>query len=39
MECASSLDVLKLRKLVRAEKYQRGIELLEGVVAMLTKMF
>ena len=39
MECAASLDVLKLRKLVRAEKYQRGIELLEGVVAMLTKMF
>jgi four helix bundle protein len=39
MECASSLDVLQLRKLVEAEKYQRGITLLEGVVGMLTKMF
>jgi hypothetical protein len=38
MECASSLDVLKLRKLVDAGKYDRGIELLEGVVSMLTKM-
>jgi hypothetical protein len=38
MECASSLDVLKLRKLVDARKYDRGIELLEGVVSMLTKM-
>jgi four helix bundle protein len=39
MEAAASLDVLKLRKLVTLEKYQRGIELLEGIVAMLTKMF
>ena len=39
MESASSLDVLKLRKLVKPEKYERGIELLEGIVAMLTKMF
>jgi len=38
MECASSLDVLKLRKLVSPERYERGIILLEGVVAMLTKM-
>jgi len=38
MECASSLDVLKLRKLVDARKYDRGVELLEGVVSMLTKM-
>ena len=39
MESASSLDVLKLRDLVKPERYERGIELLEGVVAMLTKMF
>lgn len=38
MECAASLDVLKLRKLVAADQYDRGIQLLEGVVAMLTKM-
>jgi four helix bundle protein len=38
MECAASLDVLKLRKLVAADRYDRGIQLLEGVVAMLTKM-
>jgi hypothetical protein len=38
MECAASLDVMRLRKLVTAERYDRGIQLLEGVVAMLTKM-
>src|SRR5262245_2557728 len=38
MECAASLDVLKLRKLVTEERYQRGTQYLEGVVAMLTKM-
>lgn len=38
MECAASLDVLRLRKLVAAPRYERGIELLESVVAMLTKM-
>ena len=38
MECAASLDVLKLRKLVAPKRYDRGIELLEEVVAMLTKM-
>jgi four helix bundle protein len=38
MESASSLDVLKLHKLVSPQRYERGIELLEGVVAMLTKM-
>ncbi|KAB2887136.1 MAG: four helix bundle protein [Kofleriaceae bacterium] len=38
MECAASLDVLKLRKLISMERYQRGLRLLEGVVAMLTKM-
>jgi four helix bundle protein len=38
MECAASLDVLKLRKLVAPERYELGIQLLEAVVAMLTKM-
>lgn len=38
MECAASLDVMKLRKLVSSERYDGGIRLLEGVVAMLTKM-
>ena len=31
--------VLKLRALVRQDKYERAIRLLESVVAMLTKMF
>jgi len=38
MECAGSLDVLKLAKLVSNEHYNRGIQLLESEVAMLTKM-
>lgn len=38
MECAACLDVIKLRKLVAAAQYEDGIHLLEGVVAMLTKM-
>lgn len=38
MECAASLDVLKLRRLLPPQSYQEGIRLLEGVVAMLTKM-
>ena len=38
MECAASLDVMKLRKVVAPERYEYGIRLLEGVVAMLTKM-
>lgn len=38
MECAASLDVLRLRKLVGDEEYDRGIRLLEAVVSMLTKM-
>ena len=38
MECAASLDVLRLRKLVGLDRYDRGIQLLEGVVVMLTKM-
>jgi four helix bundle protein len=38
MESAASLDVLKLRQLVQPSTYQRGIQLLESIVAMLTKM-
>ncbi|MBI4952260.1 MAG: hypothetical protein HY908_09510 [Myxococcales bacterium] len=34
---AASLDVLKLRRLVAPERYDRGLQLLEGVVAMLSK--
>jgi len=38
MESAASLDVLKLRKLITLQRYDRGIQLLEAVVAMLSKM-
>jgi four helix bundle protein len=38
MECAASLDVMRLRKLVADAQYERGVRLLEAVVAMLTKM-
>ena len=38
MESAASLDIMKLRQLVTAAHYDQGIRLLEGVVAMLTKM-
>lgn len=39
MECAASLDVMRLRKLVTDVQYERGNQLLESVVSMLTKMF
>jgi four helix bundle protein len=39
MECAASLDVMKLRKLLAEAHYERGIHLLEAALAMLTKMF
>jgi four helix bundle protein len=38
MECAASLDVMRLRELITEAHYARGGQLLEGVVAMLTKM-
>lgn len=38
MECAASFDVMKLRRLVTDVQYNRGAQLLEAVVAMLTKM-
>ena len=34
MECAASLDVMRLRKLVAPPQYDHGIRLLEDVVAM-----
>lgn len=37
MESVASLDVLKLRRLISPEHYERGIELLTAVVSMLTK--
>jgi four helix bundle protein len=38
MECAASLDVLRVRELVASPRYECGIQLLEREVAMLTKM-
>ena len=38
IECAASLDVLKVRRLIEQPRYDRGIVLLEAAVAMLTKM-
>ena len=38
MECASHLDVMKIDELIENELYERGVELLERIVAMLTKL-
>src|SRR5262245_57669934 len=38
MECAASLDVMRLRKLVSDARYERGNQLLQAVVGMITKM-
>jgi four helix bundle protein len=38
MECAASLDVMKLRRILDNQRYEDGIRCLESVVAMLTKM-
>ena len=38
MEAAAALDTMRVMKLITESKYERGIELLEGIVAMLTKM-
>jgi four helix bundle protein len=38
MESASHLDVMRVDELVDPELYARGIELLERIVAMLTKL-
>ena len=38
MEAAAALDTMRVMKLVGETTYARGIDLLEGIVAMLTKM-
>ena len=38
MECASHFDVMRVEELIDADLYARGIELLERIVAMLTKL-
>jgi len=38
MESASHLDVMRLEELIDSEFYARGIELLERIVSMLTKL-
>jgi four helix bundle protein len=38
MEAAAALDTMRVMKLLPDATYVRGIELLEGIVAMLTKM-
>jgi four helix bundle protein len=38
MECAASLDVMRLRRVVSDNHYQRGTQLVEAIVSMLTKM-
>jgi hypothetical protein len=37
MECAAHLDVMKLDELVESELYENGVDLLQRIVAMLTK--
>ncbi|MEO6775242.1 MAG: four helix bundle protein [Kofleriaceae bacterium] len=39
MECAGSLDVLKIRKLITSEQYEEVLPRVESIVRMLTKMF
>jgi four helix bundle protein len=38
MEAAAAVDTMKVMKVVDEARYANGIDLLEGVVAMLTKM-
>jgi hypothetical protein len=38
MECAAHLNVMTAMGVIDAERYRTGLELLERVVAMLTKM-
>jgi four helix bundle protein len=38
MEAAAALDTMQVMKLIDDSRYARGIDLLEGIVAMLTKM-
>ncbi|MDX2086438.1 MAG: four helix bundle protein [Kofleriaceae bacterium] len=38
MESAAHLDVMRVDPLIEADLFERGIELLERIVAMLTKL-
>jgi len=38
MECAAHLDVMRLEEVVGGDDYARGLELLERIVSMLTKL-
>jgi len=38
MEAAAALDTMRVMKIVDDARYQRGIELLTSIIAMLTKM-
>ena len=38
MEAAAALDTMRVMKLIDDDRYECGIELLEGIVAMFTKM-
>jgi hypothetical protein len=38
MEAAAALDTMRVMKLVGETMYARGIDVLEGIVAMLTKL-
>jgi len=38
MECASSLDIMKLRNIVDDQRHETGLSLLQSIVSMLTKM-
>ena len=38
MEAAAALDTMRVMKLIDEDSYASGLELLEGIVAMLTKM-
>jgi hypothetical protein len=38
MESASHLDVMRVEELIEAEHCERGTELLERIVAMLTRL-
>lgn len=38
MECAAILDVMRLNGTLKGPLYQRGVDLLASIVAMLTKL-
>lgn len=38
MECAAILDVMRIQQTIKPQRYERGVDLLTSVVAMLTKM-